>query len=492
MARFEKLLRLALLGLTLAFGSGQAFAQTQRHDYRIELDRGLSRMAVEARFAAPVTRIRAGSRRAARYIENTIRCDSGGELRVDGEELELPPDGITCLRYEVDFERAAGDERRNRGLDGRSVIVSPARWLWRPELDRQQSIHARFDLPPGIRVALPWRPAPGPGASFLLEASPESANAPAVFGVFDFHQLDIEPGEATLRVAVPGTDDPLDTETMLAWLEATARDVGLTYGRFPNPSPLVLVMPVSENRGQRSRGPVPFGRVVRNGGEAVELFVNPSEPLSAYLDDWTATHEFSHLMLPYLDREARWISEGFAQYYQNVLLARSGAYDETRAWQKIHAGLRRGQEAEPELSPNAAARNRTRGGRMKVYWAGAALALLADVELRHRSGGRASLDAALDRLQSCCLPSDRAWSGREFMAKLDELSEGTAVFLPLYERYADAPGFPDVGDTLARIGVRVDGDTTTLADDAILAATRRAITRTDPETARWRRGLAAD
>jgi len=50
-------------------------------------------------------------------------------------------------------------------------------------------------------------------------------------------------------------------------------------------------------------------------------------------------------MLPYLDRRQRWISEGFSQYYQNVLLARSGAYDDLYAWQKLYEGYERGRKA---------------------------------------------------------------------------------------------------------------------------------------------------
>jgi len=38
---------------------------------------------------------------------------------------------------------------------------------------------------------------------------------------------------------------------------------------------------------------------------------------------------------------------------------------------------------------------------MKVYWSGAALALLADVELRRRSDGEQTLDDILGEFQQC-------------------------------------------------------------------------------------------
>jgi len=272
--------------------------------------------------------------------------------------------------------------------------------------------------------------------------------------------------------------------------------VALAYGRFPNPSPQIVVLPVGERgRGGRWSSPsasisaVRFGRVIRDSGESIELFVNHDRPLEDFLSDWTATHEFSHLMLPYVDRRHRWISEGFAQYYQNILLSRAGVYEPQQAWQKIYAGLERGRLSQPEMSPNeAASSNRRGGGLMKVYWSGAAIALMADVTLRERSNGEESLDLVLDRLQSCCLPADRVWSGPEFMLKLDSLLNAP-VFMPLYRQYADTAGFPDTRDVLSRLGVDVSNGSVRLRDNAELATLRSTLTQIDAETARWRRQL---
>jgi len=230
--------------------------------------------------------------------------------------------------------------------------------------------------------------------------------------------------------------------------------------------------------------------VIRDGGETVELFINPSQPQEEFLRDWTATHEFSHLMVPYLHSEYHWISEGFAQYYQNVLLTRAGAYEEQEAWQKIYAGLERGRKSRPELSPNEAASGGVRSARMKVYWSGAALALMADVALRERSGGEETLDTVLQRLQACCLPSRDVWTGPEFFAKLDSLLD-QPVFMPLYRRYADTAGFPDTSEIFERLGLRVSDDQVSIRRKAELADIRTAITRTDLKAARRRDQLAA-
>ena len=206
-----------------------------------------------------------------------------------------------------------------------------------------------------------------------------------------------------------------------------------------------------------------------------ELFIDERRPIEDFYDDWTATHEFSHLMLPFVRSPHRWISEGFAQYYQNVLLTRAGQYDERRAWQKLYEGFERGRKSRPELSPNEAAERGVEAATMKIYWSGAIIALLADVELRQRSDGRESLDFALDRLQRCCLPAATSWSGTQLFEKLDSFVT-QPVFMPLYDQYADTRGFPDIVPIFERLGVEVANDRVSLRDDAELTEIRRAIT----------------
>lgn len=459
------------------------------HEYEVRVDEALTRLEVEARFAAPQGEVHARSGRAGGLLTSARDCDSGEVLGASGRRLPLRRAGTECLRYSVDLERAARTERRNRMLADDNLLLSPSVWLWRPALADGSSIRVRFRLPGDIEVSVPWARAHGEENVYLLAASPESAHAPAAFGRFEQHE--ISSGGARLRVSLLAGEPALETETVLNWLRAAAADVALAYGRFPNPSPQVVVIPIGHADRQGGSAAVPFGRVIRDGGESIEFFVDQRRPVEDFLADWTATHEFSHLMLPYLERRYRWISEGFAQYYQNVLRARSGAYTAEQAWQKLYEGLERGRRSRPELSPNGAAATARRGARMKVYWSGAALALLADVELRGRSGGRESLDLVLDRLQACCLPSPATWSGPELLSKLDSLA-GSRVFMPLYQAHAETPGFPDTGALFDRLGIDIIGGRVRLREKAELVAIRDAITGLDADTARWREQLAAD
>ena len=58
---------------------------------------------------------------------------------------------------------------------------------------------------------------------------------------------------------------------LLDWVSAAASNVGLGYGHFPNPDPHVVIVPTGGSR-WGSSSPVPVGRVIRDGGESVELF----------------------------------------------------------------------------------------------------------------------------------------------------------------------------------------------------------------------------
>jgi hypothetical protein len=279
---------------------------------------------------------------------------------------------------------------------------------------------------------------------------------------------------ATLRIEVLPPIDEKKAAEIVTWLQSASSNVSLAYGRFPSTSPRIVVIP-NKGRSWGGDSPVSFGRLTRYGEDKIELYINADRPIEEFYTDWTATHEFSHLMLPYVSGRHRWISEGFASYYQNVLMSRAGRYTPQQAWHKLVAGLERGRLSRPDLTLNEASEAGIRQARMKIYWSGAAIALLADLELRERSSGRESLDVALDRLHQCCLPSRRTWSGPELFEQLDALVDG-AVFMTLYERYANSSEFPNVGPALNSIGISTDGATVSLERDAPLVHIRDAIT----------------
>jgi hypothetical protein len=466
----KHLLRTIIINLLslLAFFTATGAAATT-HEYVVTLAEDLRQIEVVAQFGAVVTDVSARSRSATEFLISAHDCGRDNALPVT-PLLTIPGDGIRCLAYRVDIEKAARlDKRHNQG-DAKTLILRIPLWMWRPRLGGADDVIVSFKLPQGVDVSVPWQPLPGRDHAFRFTSSPQSGSAISIFGEFAAETVRV--ANADLRiVSVPSRANPISPEHV-EWTRETAEHITLAYGRFPNPYARVLLLPSANRRGESA---VQFGRVVRDGGETIELMIDPTKPEESFLGDWTATHEFSHLMLPYVNRDERWISEGFAQYYQNILLARAGRYTQQIAWQKLNSGLTRGRESAPALSPNEAAAGDARNTRMKVYWSGAALALLADVELRRRSGGKESLDHVLGRFQSCCLPSRRTWTGMELFEKFDTLID-EPLFVNLYQRYADSAGFPAFRPLLDQLGIIVAGKDVRLADDAELVEIRESLT----------------
>jgi len=432
------------------------------HHYTIRVDESLANVRVEARLAERglvLSATRGGTSRlrdvAGCAGEPVLRA-SGGSLRVSGG----------CLRYTASMAPGKSSDPYRPSWPH----VGHEYWLWLPELTEQDVVRISLELPAGVQSFVPWRPVDGDGDGddYELRASPGSGDALAWFGRLQQATLKVE--SASLPMVVLGPE--LEAERMTRWLTEAAGLVAGVGGRFPNTHALVVVEP-----GQTSLfgdSVVPFGHVIRSGEEVVRFFVKPQASLTELRADWTAVHEFSHLLLPYVQDDQKWISEGFASYYQNVLLARGGIYTEQEAWRRLARSFASGGETRDPPSPNGTSDRSFWAVRMLIYWSGAALALMMDVELRQQTDGLQSLDTVLGQLADCCLPSSRVWEGRELFAKLDALS-GTRVFTRHYDLYADSAGMPPYGNTLEALGVRVKDGNVVFDETAPLAVIRQQL-----------------
>lgn len=197
---------------------------------------------------------------------------------------------------------------------------------------------------------------------------------------------------------------------------------------------------------------MPWGQTLREDDVAVLLFVREDATLAQLRDDWTAVHELSHLFHPYLGRSGRWMAEGLASYYQNILRERAGLLDGDDAWRRLDGGFQRGRRARSGV-PLDELRVGRGGGTMRVYWAGAAYWLEADLALRARGS---SLDAVLAGYSRCCLgDGTQRVEPDAFAAALDGIAKAE-VFAPLYRRYAAATTFPPLDDAYRRLGIRTE------------------------------------
>ncbi|MGI9326125.1 MAG: hypothetical protein ACR2PZ_12955 [Pseudomonadales bacterium] len=434
--------------------------------YRVDVEPDLRTVSVQARFAQPVEYLNARAARAGDLgeiwdCEQQAGAGVAKTLSVRGVQRLRLSRPLRCLAY-----RARLRPLDRGGFQGSGAIMStPRQWLWLPRLSQNDRVVLTLNLPAKMQASVPWARRAG---RYEFGPSPESGDGLALFGRFPVAQLSIPGGQLPVALASAQSSNS-DWQTWQRWLQAAVNDVSAVGGRFPNPDAQILLVPSKDYRGQ---SPVPFGHVVRDMGEAVRFFVEPGRALADYLNDWTASHEFAHLLLPYV--QDKWVSEGFASYYQNLLMARRGAYSQEELWQRLNRSFNRAAAiAEPPTLARLADDEFWRV-RMLVYWSGAAVALLADTQLRESSGGVESLDTVLARLQRCCLPASKSLSGEAFFALLDSHSP-QPLFVGLYDAFAHAPGMPTVADLFKRLGVLSQGDQVRLLDSAPLALVRQQI-----------------
>lgn len=414
----------ALLALVLLLPTA---AHAARWDFRVRMAEGSETLAVEAcsREALPTVRFEAAS--GAQHGDATR---SSGVALTQQRNALLANDWQAgeCLRTRIDLVAAARAERNRFGYRaGEYVVVSPERWLWRPmRVDADSEI--AFELPKSWSASVPWTPV-RPGVHRL---GPTAADWPALtaFGRFEEQSLALPGGVLRVSIMLPWSAKEI------ARVEPVARALAAAYGRLPRVDAQILVVPIPG-----SKEAAPWGQATRGGGSAVHLFVGADAASDALIEDWTATHEFSHLLHPYFGSRGRWLGEGLASYYQNVLRARVGALTPDEAWEKLDAGFGRGRRETKSAGMTLEETSRAMGSMrafMRVYWSGAAYWLESDLALREHGS---SLDEALRAYAECCYGDDPAESPMDFVAGLDRVAPAGG-FAERYRRYAALREFP--------------------------------------------------
>jgi hypothetical protein len=382
-----------------------------------------------------------------------------------------------CVSYQVSVEepRSRSGRRSWDAMKETGALISDARnWLWRPSDAADREIEIRFLLADGTGVSAPWPRIGGPGEMprFRFVDTPSSWPVRVSFG--NVHVATVQVASAELHVAALGDNGRNALPDMTRWLAEAGNAVTTLYGEFPLPEAQLLVMPIGS-----ADQPVPFGQVLRGGGPSAFFYVDTSYPLQEFRADWTAVHELSHMLLPYVGSANRWLSEGVASYYQNVLRARAGMISEETAWRKLLEGFDRGRGQSGSRTLRSASDQGGWNSTMRIYWSGAAIALLADVGYRVQTNGAASMDTALAALAACCLPSSRQWTVDEVSRQLDNAA-GASVLAEVVDRWLDSKQFPDVDRTMKELGISRNGRDVSLDDQTPLAGLRKKIMNPRP------------
>jgi hypothetical protein len=184
---------------------------------------------------------------------------------------------------------------------------------------------------------------------------------------------------------------------------------------------------------------------------------------------WVATHEIVHASLPSFGYPHQWLEEGLATYIEPLARARARLTSPDEVWRDF---IVHGPDGTPKAGDQGLERTHTWG---RTYWGGALFCLLADLEIRVRTGGAHSLDDALRAFV-------RARGGAEAEAEIDELiaigdrAVGAPVLRETYDRHALRATPVDLGALWRRLGVSLQRDRVVYDERAPLAPVRRAMT----------------
>lgn len=444
--------------------------------YAVTVAPDLGRLDVEVCFrrSGPLpTRLVADDDAAVRFLVNP-RDRAGRPLAVDADAGAITVGGAPCLTYAVDVARMVEEvDSDAMARVGDAVSSSPHLWLWRPEaLPDAAEVTLAFSLPDGLAVSVPW-PRDGVDGPYRLSSTAFRWATQVVIGKFTADRFTA--AGTDFQVAVMDRPRAISAAGIRRWLTTAAETVAGLYGRFPTPTLQVIVAPFPGGG-----DPVYFGMALRGGGPAVLLLISGAAADDEFPGEWVAIHEFLHHGMPFISHDDAWMSEGFVTYYTEVLRVRAGLRTQLASWRALLAGFARGSRSGTGASlADESAHMHDNHAYQRVYWGGAAIALLSDVALREAGS---SLDAAMRHLDACCGDTRRIWRADEILGEwgrwLGRADLHTLVD-PILGR-GDGPwnsegSFPELSSVYRKLGVNMVDEEPTLDESASIAHVRRAI-----------------
>lgn len=341
-------------------------------------------------------------------------------------------------------------------VDG--AVVSPLSiWLADPQRPETEIV-LRLSTDQGLAIAhaLPER-----NGAHHLRGEDIRFGGYAVFGRFERTTLQI--GESVIDLAhFPGRVT-LDPVIIQDWIRAGAMAVGHYFDGFPLARTLIVAVPVPGRSG------VVFGRVRGGGGGSMLLRLGEHVQRDELYDDWILLHEMVHLGAPFVTGRSAWLMEGMATYAEPVIRARAGWHTPEQLWREFASQMPRGETALTRESLDAVSRP-------GLYWGGAIFMLLADLDIRERSQGRATLETCFRAVLRQGGNTTVRWP-RQRMLDACDAATGTGTMARLTRIYVTQPGDLDLDALWRELGVRMAGRDVTFDDTAPKAALRQAITQ---------------
>ncbi len=267
-------------------------------------------------------------------------------------------------------------------------------------------------------------------------------------------------GQIELQFA-PGFEAPVRLRAR-QWVEQSAQAVVAYLGRFPVAQVELLMLPTEG-------GGVGGGTTYGEPSPYVRLRVGLATSAEQFHDDWVLVHEMVHLAIPRVPRRHNWLQEGLATYVEGVARARAGLLPVPLLWGAMAHDMPQGL---PKAGDEGLDHTPTWG---RTYWGGAIFCLLADVQIRRRSGGRLGLEHALRGVLAAGGSYAVAWPIERTLGVADAAVKQTTLN-ELYALLKDCPAPVDLAALWQDLGVALQPDGLALLQaDAPLAKLREAI-----------------
>ena len=431
-------------------------------------------LEVSARCDGAATRAFAATEpRIVPYL-SAIVTPEGQPLSPTNDVFWLAPGEPAAIRYRVDLDALAAEaEDFDVALRiGGSVVAPASSFLLAPHPGTQLTdVHVRVHVQPGERFATGLERS---GDGYRLSAHEIRASTYTVLGRFGSERFTL-PGRSSLapatshadaesEIEIVTLDEPLrlGRSTLRDWIRDSAHAVAAFWHGFPVKRAVIVLVPRAEREG------VLFGKVVPAGGATIALDLGAQSTRADLYRDWILVHELFHLGVPSFARSGKWIDEGLATYFEPIIRVRAGLLDEGLLWRDFFYGMQLGVAAVARGGLERASNFR------QVYWGGALVCLLADLDARERSDGRLGLEDGLRAVLADGGDATTVWGLDEYVGAVD-LALGAPIVGGLTHTHVAEGAEVAVDAVFASLGVRIDGEDVSLDDEAPRAGTRRSL-----------------
>lgn len=217
---------------------------------------------------------------------------------------------------------------------------------------------------------------------------------------------------------------PAQRNELKAWLSEVQTGLNRLLGPFPDQHEIHIKHQASNS------SPVPWAHTAKGSTRQIHFTVDTSKSWTAFRKDWTAAHELSHMLFPYVG-EDRWFAEGLASYLQYQVMFASGHIDWDTAAAKIEERFRRVKNSQVPNSWSVLKHNARLSQERdypRLYWGGAAF--FAMVDQRLAQGHDMRLTQVISTYTQCCYSASPT-RAMDLLKLFDEISE-TGVFLNTY------------------------------------------------------------